>query len=68
MDVQYQEGTICVVPVKYYHDVERPVLMIAQSEEKLVNSFLSLHPQNDLYKGLTEYFEKRGWTIIKSPV
>lgn len=67
MDVQFQEGTICVVPVKYHHELERPVHMIAQSEEKLANSFLSLHPQDDLQRGLTQYFEKRGWTIIKSP-
>lgn len=67
MDVQYQEGTICVVPVKYYHDLERSVQMIAQSEEKLANSFLSLHPQEDPHKGMTEYFEKRGWAIVKSP-
>jgi hypothetical protein len=67
MDVHYRAGAICVVPVKYYHELERPVKMIAESEEKLANSFLSLYPPDDLLNGLTQYFEKRGWTIIATP-
>ena len=68
MEVLFRQETIRVVPVKYHHELERSVRMIADSEEKLANSFLSLHPQADLLKGLTDYFEKRGWAIIKSPV
>jgi hypothetical protein len=68
MDVRYQQGNLCVVPVKYHRDLERSVKMIADSEEQLANSFLSLHPQEDLFKGLTQYFEKRGWAIIYTPV
>ena len=31
MEVHYQEGSICVVPVKYYHELERSVKMIGVS-------------------------------------
>ena len=68
MDVLYKAGVIRVIPVKYYHELERSVKMIADSEEKLVNSFLSLHPQVDLQKGLILYFQKRGWAIVAAPV
>jgi hypothetical protein len=67
MDVLYQNESVRVVPVKYYHELERAVKMIAQSEEKLANSFLSLYPPADLYEGLTLYFKNRGWTIIAEP-
>lgn len=68
MDVLHKAGVVYVVPVKYHHELERPVKMIADSEEKLANSFLSLHPQDDLQKGLMEYFQKRGWAIVTAPV
>lgn len=67
MDVLYQGGAVSVVPVKYYQELQRSVTMIAQSEEKLANSFLSLHPPADLQKDLPLYFENRGWTIITEP-
>lgn len=67
MEVLYRDGSISVVPVKYHPELERSVRMIADSEEKLANSFLSLHPQDDLQKGMTLYFEKRGWALIRTP-
>lgn len=68
MEVLYREGSISVVPVKYHPDLERSVRMIADSEEKLANSFLSLHPQDNLRTGMTLYFEKRGWAILNTAV
>lgn len=67
MEVVYQDGAVAVVPVKYYHELKRSVSMIAQSEEKLANYFLSLHPPDDLCQGLTTYFRNRGWTIMTEP-
>lgn len=67
MEVLYKEGAICVVPVKYYHELERSVRMIADSEEKLANSFLSLHPTGNPRQDITDYFAKRGWTIMATP-
>ena len=67
MEVLYRQETITVVPVKYYHELERSVRMIADSEEKLANSFLSLHPQDEPQQGLIDYFQKRGWAIVATP-
>lgn len=68
MEVLYKQGSISVVPIKYHPELERSVRMIADSEEKLANSFLSLHPQDDLRKGMILYFEKRGWAILNTTV
>lgn len=68
MNVLYKTGAIRVVPVKYHQELERSVRMIADSEEKLANSFLSLHPPDDPFTGMILYFEKRGWTIIRTSV
>lgn len=67
MEVRYKQGIVYVVPVKFHHELERSVKMIAESEEKLANSFLSLHPPSDVHKGLSLYFKNRGWSTSAEP-
>lgn len=67
MEVLYRDATTRVVPVKYHHELERSVRMIADSEEKLANSYLSLYPQDNPHEGLIQYFKKRGWAIVATP-
>jgi hypothetical protein len=65
LEVVYQLGTVLINPIVYFAEYERSAHIIATSEQLL--SFTHLKSLNtiDPYKDLKEYFESKGWEVIK---